>query len=148
MIQLIGQAHAVQTNRTEHRQRVQEAAGRTLVELLKQFSSNWPFLAASVISKFSVIERNAQTERQFDRFTTTGTFSYSRPIVIIKLLSHVTHPSLPTELDTNCTILYICSMNHLCFCQVGFKNFSFCKFDWFSLQKANRNALASPVGTR
>ena len=92
-IQLIGQAHAVQTNRTEHRQRVQEAVGGTLVELLEQL-----FVKSGLFSRtgnqFPVLERNAQTERQFlTDLTTTGTIftTNSNNQVVIH-----NAPSLPT----------------------------------------------------
>ena len=63
-VELIGQAHAVKTDRAEHGQRVKEAVGRALVELLEQL-----FIKTSLFCRardqLAVIKRNTKTEREF-----------------------------------------------------------------------------------
>ena len=63
-IKLVGQAHAVQPDRAEHGQRVQEAVCRPFIQLFKQL-----FIKAGLFGRprdqLAVIKGNAKAEREF-----------------------------------------------------------------------------------
>ena len=113
-IKLVGQAHAVEADRTEHSQRVKEAVGGTLVELLEQL-----FIEACLFSRTSdelaIIERNTQAERKFlADFPTAGavfTADSDDQVVIHNA------PSLPDELYILHNSLYFYNTPLRQFCQ-------------------------------
>ena len=112
-IELIGQAHAVKADRAEHGQRVKEAVGRALVELLEQL-----FIKTSLFCRardqLAVIKRNTKTEREFlaDFTTACAVFTAdSNNQVVIHNAS-----SLPDELYIlhNPLYYYHTSFRHKC----------------------------------
>ena len=63
-IELVGQAHAVEADRTEHGQRIQKAVGRPLVKLLEQFFIKAGFFGRTR-NQLAVVKRDTKAERKF-----------------------------------------------------------------------------------